>query len=366
MLVFSALVPLVLGLLLIPVPAAAQATDRVAVMPIVFQGVAEPTTSIAAIRDQAFGPVDSLKAFWEEVSYGKIVMTGDVYGYLHLPIAAPTSCSPASDGSWLSLAEAAAAALGYRPANYNRRIYVFMGVVCGSSHAAPNYGVLMAGFGGGTTWHEFGHMIGLSHPVLATCTVNGQPSTFGVDLTPANAGTPGKCSATEYGDPFSVMGLRLPGHVSSAAKDSLGWFKPGMLQSVSQSGDYQIAPLADRKSALPRALVVLPTPLTTPVNGYYVEYRRPIGYDRAAPGVLVYTRGEELPYLGSAPAIYDGDLSDTSVYGLAFPVGVTVRHPTLGFSITVLSMTEARATIRVTVGADPSAAAPRPPGTGRP
>src|SRR6266700_884245 len=104
--------------LLGPVVVSAQTTQRVAVLVLTFQDLPAPTEPISVIKAGAFGPTNSLKSYWEEVSYHQLQVTGDVFGYLAVPF---TSTCPAADPlfyTWTSAAQAIAARMGYVAVNY--------------------------------------------------------------------------------------------------------------------------------------------------------------------------------------------------------------------------------------------------------
>ena len=127
----------------------------------------------------------------------------------------------------------AATAAGYTLANYHKVVYVFPRV--------PSCGWIGLGYigtsgvwvnGANTTLvygHELGHNFGLSHAGSLDCGAN-----------PIG----GSCSASEYGDPFGIMGNQTTMHVNAAQKSDLGWISSATVKThTTGSATYTLNPI---------------------------------------------------------------------------------------------------------------------------
>jgi hypothetical protein len=253
---------------------AAPITNQVLVIPIKFKDAsgifpADPYT-ISAINSAVFGvaPTASVAEYYKEVSYGQQLVAGTVAssggGWLQAAVAAP---SPAAcDTSIIqSQAEAAATAAGYNLSNYQNIVYLFArtGFSCGWSG--------LAYVGWGRAWinqstnllvigHELGHNFGLLHAGSLDCgaVVIG-----------------GSCSASEYGEPFGIMGNQSAMHINAVQKRILNWIP---LSSTPTHGGgsqtYTLTPIESPGGST--YAVQIPAAAN---RTYWVEYRQPIGFD---------------------------------------------------------------------------------------
>ena len=183
------------------------------------------------LRSAVFTGAASLDAFEREQSYGAISLTGkvrsdgDVFGWY--TIDTPTGgCDP---DSWKRDADAQATAAGVDLPGYQHHIYVFPKIAaCPWSGTADMPG--RDSFLNGTITvrmlaHEFGHNLGASHAGSLRCVDNaGAPVSFSAN-----------CTASEYGDPFDVMGTSAR-HTSAFRKVTAGFMPVAAIGTVTRTG----------------------------------------------------------------------------------------------------------------------------------
>ncbi len=261
-------------------PLAAFGVRRVAVILVNFLNQTNKTVTQA----QAVSMMSTINQYFQETSYGQYSVTGDVYGYLSLPMNEPcTASSDTTSSAFTTITDAgvqAAANAGIDLSPYQS--YLFVAPTDPSCFAAIGFaGIASIGGSPGmaivlvpTSFepsavpralpiyvHELGHNLGLYHPHAYAC-----------GLTIYNPGV--ACGAIEYGDGFDVMGssynfFDTEAHVNASYKDILGWLPP---QVVASTGVYSLLPYEAKASSLK----ILPQ---SSADAFYVEYRQPIGFD---------------------------------------------------------------------------------------
>src|SRR6185295_6073542 len=140
-----------------------------------------------------------------------------------------------------------------------------------------------------TVAHELGHNFGLYHARAMDC----HPNVVG-----------SSCSAIEYGDILDILGQSgVTGHSHANQKERLGWLNYGSspgITTVQTTGSYWIDPY-ETVGSNPKALKIqkFTDPTTGKKTWYYVEFRRPIGFDsfisgnsNLMNGVMVHTGTE--------------------------------------------------------------------------
>jgi hypothetical protein len=186
--------------------------------------------------------------------------------------------------------------------------------------------------------HELGHILGLHHANLLSCTdANGAP----VALS-------GKCTSVEYGDLYDSMALVGEGLFNAVYENALGWMN-GQVVHLG-AGDFSqtvtLKPLSEQSQS-PRAVH-----LADGSTWLWIEYRQPSGLDLPQEpdgltrGVLIH---RELPDpAGGKPTSQLLDMSPAgSSFDSALPVGETWADPLGQMKITVNGETASGATVTI-------------------
>ncbi|MBI1992404.1 MAG: carboxypeptidase regulatory-like domain-containing protein [Candidatus Omnitrophica bacterium] len=326
---------------------------------------------------------DSVSTYFQEASYGKTWLTGDVFGWYTLPITR-RCINQAQDR--VAIRNAAISSIADPQADfrqYSRILIVIPRQECadvmagcpqsrtfnwngfGGSPApieTPNGPVtaslawinetdkpcIEAGMDKATCFkqlvtHELAHGFGVSHSRVRNSTL---------DFT---------CRLDDYGDPFDLMGaLRtaLP-HFNASHKYSFRWLsEANFVRTVTQSGTYSILPLAIDARTLaisPREkiqaiqLVKERDPQGRPTSWYFLEYRQPIGFDAslrdtaAVRGVTIRVRNLYDTYL------VDTTPGDNDWTNAPLGAGQTFTDPAAGLTIAIPQdgLTPERATVEI-------------------
>lgn len=273
-----------------------------------FQNDTTENVTVQQVEQRMFNPNYSADRWWRENSYGKTWATGDVVGWITLPMN--RECDPSR---WRTLTIEALDQMVYLP-QYNRLIILVPGgggcswgglgtlgpstyqtrngpwrtttAWCRSEYYNENlYHPRAAVF---VTAHEVGHNFGRHHSRSIVWNQNRALGPFDC----------GGCegSVSEYGNAFCALGGSWrPGHHNAMHKRSLGWFEPGNVVDVTRSGIYSIDPYAISSND-PKVLRIHRgfAPTQNLDEYLYVEWRQPIGFD------------DEINYFGGSN--YDGVL----------------------------------------------------------
>ena len=286
--------------------------------------------SAASVASQMFSGSSSVNGLYQEMSYGNVSFSGDVFGPFTVNYVSTGSCDY---NGWASAADAAAEAAGADLSSYRHKVYVFP-----KKNQCGWAGLSTIGGNPSSSWiaycdlgdvyaHELGHSLTMHHA-----------------STDANNDNVSDC---EYCDTSDVMGYAGIGlrQVDAPHKDELGWLPEGNIISVSSSnGVYQIAPLEyfPSDTPYPQALKMVRP------NGdyYYFSFRRQIGYDSSMPSQYADQLNiHHYAGSGSSRTYLIASLSD----------GESFADPTNGVTVTQLSHTADYVTVQVLIDCAPLA-----------
>ncbi len=319
--------------------------QKVLVLLVNFQDKTTQPWTADQVRSLVFGSVNN---FYKESSYQQTWLTGDVFGWYTLPISS-ASCDQTTIATY---AKQAATAAGVNLAAYNRYVYAFPTLSCGwtgwgTYGGNPSQAWINGSMSLRTVAHELGHGFGLYHARSLDC---------------GSQVIGGTCSYAEYGDILDILGQAgVSGHSHANQKERLGWLgygtSPG-LTTVQASGTYWIDPY-ETAGTNPKALKILKStdPTTGKKTWYYVELRRPVGFDSFVSsntslmnGVIVHTGTE-----GYSVDDYILDMTpETSSFNdAALSVGRSYNDPNISVTITPLSVGDTGASVSISFGPQP-------------
>lgn len=301
--------------------------QRTLVMLVNFQDKLLQPYGVAAAYQTTFQEVSK---FFIENSYGQTWVTGDVVGWLTLPMTSGT-CDYYKISS---LAEQAATSQGINVSQYPRRVFAFpqmsacswwgLGTVGGN----PSRSWVNGSYALKVVAHELGHNFGVHHSRAASCDAAG-------------------CSTSEYGDTHDIMG-NPTGHMNAFQKERVGWLNYGespATQTVAASGSYWIDTMSTTPGSAPKALRILKS---TDSSGYrtwyYVETRARVGFDGSlAPGVIVHTGSD-----ATANSSLQLDMTPlASGFDAVLDPGQTFTDAAIGLKITTSGVNQSGASVFV-------------------
>jgi hypothetical protein len=334
-----------------PAPLAATGPRKIAVVLVNFvSNTATPWTTATAANTM-FNSTTSVANYFGEESYGLMSVTGDVFGYYTIDFDT-TGCNYTD---LATKAKAAAAKAGVDLAPYTQIQYAFPWVAaCGWAGLAyvpgreswiNNYLQLSV------SSHELSHNFGVHHASTLSCTEGGVRVALSANLA--------NCTASEYGDPFSVMGNGSK-HTHSQQLATLGWATGSALQTVTTAGDYTLGNADDVASAVKSIRVARG-------NGtyLYLELRKPFGtFDNFSSSDPV-VNGVTIRISNDWNTIIQSKLIDTtpatSTYNDApLATGATFTDPLANVNITTVSVGGGNAVVHIAWG--PDTVAPSTPG----
>jgi hypothetical protein len=317
----------------------ATVTNKVLVIMVRFTDspASNPFTQAQMQASMSGGPgTGSVAEYYKEVSYGQQLLNTTVTPWLTYGGPTPANC----DINLIANA-ANSVASSYGPAGYDNLVYVFpnnptcgwLGLAyVGWGRAYINASTALSVIG-----HELGHNFGLLHAGSVRC------GTYVIGNV--------ACSASEYGDPFDIMGNQRAMHFNTMQKDLLGWI-PASSVSTHTVGtrSFTVGPVElGGQSAY---AVQVPA---APSRTYWLEYRQPLGFDAGLssfPNAGLQTRvatpfetscsgcGNDTEFLDqtpSTPAFTDGVLQS----------GRSFEDATFGVKVNVMSVSPTAATFMV-------------------
>ena len=328
--------------------AAVSGTKSVAVLLFNFAGDLRQPWTAATVRSVVFDGAGSVNAYYQDASYGKVSVAGDVYGWFTID-AGNSGCDYTT---WAGQARSKAQAAGVPLGNYTYTVYAFPSASgCGWSGLAYLPGTsswINGSMTLRTVGHELGHNFGVHHASSFTCT----------DSTGTRVMLSATCSASEYGDPFTIMGASSRLH-NDWHRAQLGWLTD--VQTVTTSGVYTLAP-AESASASPKLIRIARG------DGTYLnlEFRQPSGtFDGFAASDPV-VNGVSIRIAPDFSSLVQSKLIDanpaTSTFADApFGAGRSLVDPVSGVTVSTTAVAAAGATVSIQFGSDTQA--PTQPGS---
>jgi len=237
---------------------------------------------------------DSIAAYYEDTSYGKLHITGDVIGWQTVPY----NRTPCLYGQWKDASYNMAVASGYDMTQYNYFVYAWSGDSnCGlAGYASIGQSVSYIGalqtnnLTESTIAHELGHNFGIDHANTRVC----------YDANHVQVQASSNCTDNEYQDPYDVMGNSSYVTMNAIHRTTLGWLPSSNTQIVTTNGTYSIVPLEWRTAQKQQIQIVIPKQGKKTFPNYYLEFRQSYGWD---------------------------DFQETSLYGVPWAVeGVMIRQ----------------------------------------
>jgi hypothetical protein len=323
---------------------------KVAVLLVNFTNDTSQPWTPAQAASTMFTAPNSVNNYFQEESYGAVSLTGDVYGWYTLPM----SNAGCATSTWANAANAMATSAGVNLAAYQHIVYAF-------PFADSCYWSGLASMPGSHVWingyfmlqtlgHELSHNLGVHHAASLSCLNGGSRVAYS-----------SSCSYSEYGDPFDIMGSG-PYQTSVYHKAQIGWLNPLAQQTVTSSGTYTISPTEWAAGGV-QALRI---PRGASGQYFYLEYRRPYGFDtfnladpvvngvtiRVAPDTSVIN----LSYL------IDANPATSTFNDAALRAGQTFTDSVDGITVSTTSVNSSGATVQVTLpGSTPPPPPPPPP-----
>jgi hypothetical protein len=263
----------------------------------------EPYTTNYA-NDVIFNNPFSVKKFFEEVSYGKVTLSGDSEGWYTLPNYGSNYCTfTLNGGLWYgcNTAQMLNDALSVIPnsARIGTNDIVIllihgMGTV-GLSGGKYKYIAATNGFFVDVITHEIGHDFNATQHAGGwdSCT----PYPVGPDIfSPVGLNS---CTVGRYTDPYDTMAAGNSMHFNMFIKEKMGFLAPSNIQVVTSDGDYVL-----HMAELPTngvQMIKIPLPYEA---FYFLEYRTATGFDGPntpdifqppIDGVLIHLRPSRFP-----------------------------------------------------------------------
>ncbi len=284
--------------------------QKIAVFLVNFASNPQQPVTKQQVYDLLFTGANSIPKWYQEVSYNKLNFSGDVFGYYTISY----DVNLCEYRKWTDEVENLTSKSGINVGNYLKRVFIIFPKTysdSGKSLFPCNHGG-WADIGGNPsrTWisghgynrnglylHELGHNLGLSHSSAIDC--------GSYALHPNFFTNPSSCSYSNYGDWWDVMGSDSGlNHFNAAQKLWLQWITGSQSQTVTQNttsiiNSFFVTLAAYETSSTGIKAVKIPIPNPKIPYNYYLEYRRPLGFDANLPqgvtsGVTVHLQKVEI------------------------------------------------------------------------
>lgn len=317
--------------------AAVSGAKKVAVLLINFtNNLSQPWTP-ATVQGVVFSNTNSVANYYAQASYGQLSLTGDVYGWYTIP-STDTGCAWST---WGDQARTAATNAGVDLTQYQYLVYAFPSTSsCGWAGLGylPGSGAWINGaMSLRVVGHELGHNLGVHHASTLSCT-----NASGARVTLSST-----CSASEYGDPFTIMGASSTYLPHNWHRSQHGWLSDTV--TVSTSGTYTLRPSEGTIS--PRALRVARGDGTY----YWLEFRQPAAPFDTFSATDPEVNGVTIRLVPDTTSVVQSKLLDmtpstTSFADAALAVGRSYTDSALGLTITTSAVSASGATVTVAFG----------------
>lgn len=265
-----------------PTPPPTSANIRLLVLLTKFQNTATEPYSKSYMQGQVFTNSDSVKQFYEKVSYNRMYVSGDVFGWYTIPDVSNGTCN---EKKWMDDAELVAQQNGVNIGQYTHVVFAFPDGDIGSSgcyvgkafpfDAHPRAYVFTSQVN--FIVHELGHTLGLGHADGLDC---------GQSIIKTNYHS--ICTIRDYLDPFDFMGFgeqtgqRLFSF-NAPHRIAMGWFLPANIRTISANGTFVINTLETSSTGVQVLKVKKPdfeTAYPRSQNDYYfIDYNPGADYD---------------------------------------------------------------------------------------
>ena len=330
-----------------------------------FPNAPRNSATVSEVERLVFTADVSVRSHFNEDSYGKVQIEGDIVDWVTLPFdLAENHCFDSGQKERIAVA-AIRAARQSRP-DLDVQSYEHVMVIQPYSASCQIY----AGTGSigniqldfqpfslhaGGTWinaervwpkvmaHELGHNLGSGHGYFREC---GFESIDSPD-----------CEDIEYKDVHTIMGGTFtPVHNNAINKDKLGYFGSGDVVDVTRSGEYSIGPLSTPLSSLPKVLRI--RRLNQEDETLYIEYRQLIGFDQyfihsptnvTEGPIMRMHRKSDYTDRGLITTLIDPSVPPDGYFlSPALPVGQKYVVPRSRIEIETISATLEQTTLRIT------------------
>ncbi|MEK6818739.1 MAG: M12 family metallo-peptidase, partial [Nanoarchaeota archaeon] len=249
--------------------------------------------SLQDVRDRFFDASrqKSINSYMRESSYNQTFLSGDVYGWYTLPFSQSAFSTQKCGLGMLRDGAISVASQFVNFVNYDRVFFVFPSTSCPYSGLGtvgwlnvnvPSQGTFPLSLSAisnptyidsGTAAHEFGHNLGVFHSGDLEC-----------GSSPFQSSCYSSANIEEYGDIFDIMGTSFYyAHYGAYHKSRFGWLSSSQVKMHNRQTPVAVNIEPIETSSLGIKTLRVPFEPTTDIDSitdsYYIEYRRPIGFD---------------------------------------------------------------------------------------